>query len=127
MQKQYSRDQMEEHEEIEEAAVRVEAEADLTARVAAERARIVRAGERCAEAYAGGEEEEPGGGTIRFAEPEAFLSGYNISLPESQSVLRIGPQGPDMEVMRIESPYPYPGPLRRLAYWLVLGWKWERP
>lgn len=58
---------------------------------------------------------------------EVPLHGMRISLPESQSVLRIGPSGPDVELMRIESPNPYPGPLRRLAYWVVLGWKWERP
>lgn len=79
-------------------------------------------------------------GARRVAEKEAEeirgsgvgLHGMQISLPESLSVLRIGPSqadwhGKKTEVMRIESPYPYPGPLRRLAYWLVLGWKWERP
>lgn len=56
------------------------------------------------------------------AKPE--LSWYQT--PESRSVLRIAPHG-DLEVMRIESPYPYPGPLRRLLYWVLLGWRWERP
>lgn len=55
------------------------------------------------------------------------LHGMQISLPESRSVLRIAPDGPDVEVMRIESPHPFPGPLRRLVYWVVLGWVWERP
>lgn len=75
------------------------------------------------------EEEEDYDGWVK-EEPE--LHGMNISLPESQSVLRIGPSelfshGERTEVMRIESPFPYPGPLRRLAYWILLGWKWERP
>ena len=57
---------------------------------------------------------------------------FSVPIPEPRSVLRIAPHeeswhGKKLEVMRIESPYPYPGPLRRLAYWLILGWKWERP
>ncbi len=129
-----------ERAEIEEHIVRVEAEekaeADLTARVAAERARIERAGERCAEAYAP-EPEQIGIDACLSAcdRIEANLHGMRISLPRSRSILRIGPcslqdesfAGEQVEVMRIESPFPYPGPLRRLAYWLLLGWKWERP
>ncbi len=66
-------------------------------------------------------------------EESARITGINIGIrvPEPRSVLRIAPHeeswhGKKLEVMRIESPYPYPGALRRLLYWILLGWKWER-
>ncbi len=55
------------------------------------------------------------------------MSGFQVYVPpKPESVLRIGPHEKG-EVIRVESPHLYPGPLRRLAYWVVLGWKWERP